>query len=183
MAAGSFYSTIGTSWTVRHVLGFKSTEVSNLCDFLFNKTNVIYFNLTFTLSKLKNQNLGWKAKRCLIFFLKAAIIISLATQAETHMHNTQLLNEKWKLAFPSTQDKTVTFHQDHNPARFSRWPNSFSRLVSPCQEWFFPQNLEQSLIIGLELDLFSQWTSAHRSDPARTPTPSDGRPAHLSRTL
>lgn len=37
------------------------------------------------------------------------------------MHNlTQLLNEKRKLAFPSTQDKTATFHQDHNLTCFSR---------------------------------------------------------------
>lgn len=64
------------------------------------------------------------------------------------MHNTQLLNEKWKLAFPSTQDKTVTFHQDHNPACFSRSPKSPCHMVSACQEWS-PQKLKQSLVDGL----------------------------------
>lgn len=86
-------------------------------------------------SKLKKQNLCWKVKCCLTFFLKAAFVISFLW--DPHAQHT--VNEKWELAFPSTQDKTVTFHQDHNPAWFNRQPKSSGRLVSACQKWSFPK--------------------------------------------
>lgn len=97
------------------------------------------------------------------------------------MHNTQLLNEKWKLAFPSTQGKTVTFHQDHNPACFSRRPKSLCRLVSACQEWSSPKTQTITYYWSEDepslnrVNLFFQWISARQRDPAQIPTPSEGR--------
>lgn len=80
------------------------------------------------------------------------------TLACTNTH-THLLNEKWKMAFPSPQDKTVTFHLDRNPVCFYWRPESTCPLAS-AQSGVISQNNSCNHLLGLPVWLtFTKWLS------------------------
>lgn len=82
--------------------------------FCIMKTLLIVLICLVLISKVKSHM--WE--KILQSFLLNLPFLIIHTTRKTHIrvHKHALLwNEKWKMAFPSPQDETVTFHLDHNP--------------------------------------------------------------------
>lgn len=144
------HSTMKTFWGSMKFSCFLNLQMFQLT---CNKNHHLIYSFAYRLIKIQEPKSELKSQTLLNIFSESSFCHFFShTGWDPHAQHTVI-----------TQDKTITFHQDHHPTCFSRRPKSTGRLVSACQEWSFPKTSNNHLL--LVWSLFFQWISAHQHDP------------------